>query len=345
MYMERFTRLQTFFLAVITVLALGAVLHFTQQVVLPLVIAVLLTFIFVPLVDRMRRAKIPVAVGIIFVMLILLLVIFSLGGLLSSSIYALAREYPKYQNRFTELYSMLADRFKLDLWLFNDLSWLRTLGSYVVSLSGKLVSVITYTLLVLLFLLFLLMEQRHLPRKMIRALRRGLTARIARVMEHIAEQISRYLLIKFFISLATGIIVWFVYSLIGLDFAFIWGLMAFLFNFIPNIGSTVVWAASSIFAVIQFYPSWHFPVLVSASMLVIQVTIGNVIEPKLTGESLNLSPVIVLFSLLMWGWVWGIAGMFIAVPLTVIIKIICENIPELRGVSIFMGTAPPKKKK
>ncbi|MEM5948417.1 AI-2E family transporter [Spirochaetia bacterium 38H-sp] len=343
--MERFTRLQTVLLSIMTLLALGAVLHFTQQVVLPLVIAILLTFIFVPFVDRMRRARIPVAIGIIVVMFILLMVIMVLAGLLSSSVYALAKEYPRYQTRFTELYSLLKERFKLDLWLFNDLSWLRTLGSYVVSLSGKLVSVITYTLLVVLFLLFLLMEQRHLPRKMIRALRRGMTARIARVMEHIAEQISRYLLIKFFISLTTGLVVWFVYSLIGLDFAFIWGLMAFLFNFIPNIGSTVVWAASSVFAVIQFYPSWHLPIAVSASMLVIQITIGNVIEPKLTGESLNLSPVIVLFSLLMWGWIWGIAGMFIAVPLTVIIKIICENIPALKAVSIFMGTAPPRPKR
>ncbi|AEJ61077.1 protein of unknown function UPF0118 [Spirochaeta thermophila DSM 6578] len=337
--MERLVRLQVIFLALLSLVAIGGVLHITQQVVLPLVIAALLSFILAPLVVRMHRARIPYFLGITVVMLLLVLIIAGLGTLLSSSLYSLIREYPRYQTRFIGLYNTLVDRFHLREWLFNDLSWVRTIGSYLVGLSGRLVELVSYTVLVLLFLLFLLLEWRHLPRKMLRALRRGLTARIARILEHISEQISRYLAVKFLISLATGLLVWAAYSLIGLDFAFIWGLLAFLFNFIPNIGSAVVWGLSSLFAVIQFYPDWQHPLLVSGSMILIQMVMGNLLEPKLAGEQLNLSPVVVLFSLLFWGWLWGVAGMFIAVPLTVIVKIVCENIPQLKAVSILMGTA------
>ncbi len=343
--MDKSARLQTICLILITLVAVGGVLHFTQQVVLPFVIASLLSFILGPLVIRMHRARFPYLMGIGAAMLLLILIMVALGILLSSSFYSLIKEYPRYQERFIKLYETLTERFQLKQWLFNDFSWMRTIGSHLVNLSGRLVEFVLYAGLVLLFLFFLLLEWQNFPRKMIRALHRSLTARIARIIEHISTEVSRYLAVKFLISLGTGLLVWVVYTLIGLDFPFIWGLLAFLFNFIPNIGSAVVWLFSSIFAVIQFYPDWNNPLLISVSMIAIQVLMGNLLEPKLTGEQLNLSPVVVVFSLLFWGWLWGIAGMFIAVPLTVIVKIICENIPQLRAVSILMGTAPKRRKK
>jgi predicted PurR-regulated permease PerM len=108
---------------------------------------------------------------------------------------------------------------------------------------------------------------------------------------------------------------------------------------------------TGVFAIIQFYPSWTTPVAAILIMVVVQQIMGNLIEPGLLGDLLNLSPVVIIFSLLIWGWLWGIVGMFLAVPITVALKIVCENIPALNSIAILMGTgqvkhAPgsPKKK-
>ena len=131
-------------------------------------------------------------------------------------------------------------------------------------------------------------------------------------------------------------LVWTAFSLIGVDFAFIWAVLSFLFNFIPSIGSIVVGVTSSVFALVQFYPDCEPHSRGGISMLTIQLVLGNVIDPKLQGDSLKISPVVILFSLLFWGWLWGIVGLFLAVPLTVALKIVFENIPG-RVCGVLMG--------
>jgi predicted PurR-regulated permease PerM len=121
--------------------------------------------------------------------------------------------------------------------------------------------------------------------------------------------------------------------------------LTFLFNFIPSIGSIVITAVSAAFAVVQFLPQWNLIIATFLSMAVTQIVIGNVVDPQLLGERLNLSPVVILLSLLVWGWIWGVIGMFLAVPITAAIKITLENVPGVRAIGILMGTGNYRRRK
>jgi predicted PurR-regulated permease PerM len=159
------------------------------------------------------------------------------------------------------------------------------------------------------------------------------------MLKNINSQIQRYLIAKGLISLATGLLFYIVLQAFNVEFALIWSLSAFLLNFIPNIGSVIATILPLPIVYIQF---GHFSTVfwVALFLVVIQVIIGNFIDPRIVGKSLHLSPLVVLFSLMFWGWLWGFIGMFLAVPIAVIIKIIFENSRSLKFLSILMDYSP-----
>ena len=159
------------------------------------------------------------------------------------------------------------------------------------------------------------------------------------------RQMSKYLLIKVVISVATGILFYFASVLTGLDFALVWGVLAAILNFIPTIGSIVSTAGTIIMAIIQFSPDWGYVIYVSLLMVSIEMVLGNIIDPRLQGVQLNISPFVILISLAIWGYIWGIAGMFLSVPLTSIIQIISANIPSLKPVAIMLSEGRDYRKR
>ncbi|MFZ0390139.1 MAG: AI-2E family transporter, partial [Calditrichia bacterium] len=161
--------------------------------------------------------------------------------------------------------------------------------------------------------------------------------RIAAVLKNINRQIQKYLITKTLISLTTGILFGVALTLFDVEFALIWGLLAFLLNFIPNIGSIIATVLPLSIAFIQDTNFGHL-FWIALVLIGIQIVVGNLLDPRIVGRSLNLSPLVVLFSLMFWGWIWGIVGMFLAVPISVIIKIIFENIESLRFISVLMST-------
>ena len=156
--------------------------------------------------------------------------------------------------------------------------------------------------------------------------------------DDIMLQVTRYLTAKFLISLATGVVVAVGLWLAGLEFAIVCGILQFVMNFIPNLGSIAVGLATSLFALLQFWPEPGPVILVVAIMLGANMIIGNLLDPQIIGDNLGLSSLVVLVSLVIWGWLWGFAGMILAVPMTVIIKIICQNFSFLEPISIVLGS-------
>ncbi len=160
--------------------------------------------------------------------------------------------------------------------------------------------------------------------------------KIIKVIENIDSQVQKYLAIKTGIGLVTGILVTVVLMLFEVDFAILFGFLAFLLNYIPNIGSIIATAFPVIIACFQFETLWPaFWILVI--LIIIQQIMGSFIEPRLMGEGLDLSPLLVLFFLFFWGWLWGIPGMILAVPIAAVIKIICSNIDGLQFVAELMS--------
>jgi predicted PurR-regulated permease PerM len=165
----------------------------------------------------------------------------------------------------------------------------------------------------------------------------GRSDRLNRMGHDIMNQVTRYLTAKFFISLANGIAVAIPLHFIGVEFAVIWGLVQFVLNFIPTLGSITAGVTVSVFALIQFWPE-PLPVILTILTMLGANMITTVVDPKIIGDNVGLSPVVILISLSAWGFIWGFAGMILAVPMMVTVKIICENFPILEPISILMGS-------
>ena len=190
----------------------------------------------------------------------------------------------------------------------------------------------------MVFLFFILLGKPYFKYKIRKSFSKGDAEQLSRITNSITGQIRRYLSFQFLISFATGLCVWFSLLLIGVDFPVTWGALAFFLNFIPTIGSIVSSIPPIILAIVQFQPELLPAAITAISVISIQLIIGNGIAPKVLGDQLNLSPVVVLLSLLFWGWLWGIAGALMSVPIAATIKIVCENIPTLHPIAVMMGS-------
>jgi predicted PurR-regulated permease PerM len=148
--------------------------------------------------------------------------------------------------------------------------------------------------------------------------------KLQKTFKDITEQVQKYIVTKFFISLSMGILVGIILRLFNIEFFIIWATFAMLLNFIPNVGSVFAVIMPVLMALVQ-YESFGYAAIVALVLIVMQNIVGNIIEPKIFGDRLGLNPLIILLSLLIWGYVWGVVGMFLAVPLTAILKIILSN--------------------
>ena len=330
--------MQTIFIGILTVLAVGAVLHLLKNVFIPLVIAALLSLMLSPLVNRMQRFKIPRIIGVILVMAALIVLLYVVGRLFYSSLRTFTQVYGAYQFRFVSILEQLWLRWNIPDEYFPQLGWTRGLIDRLVAITGTFVSFGSYLGLVLLFLIFMLAENALSWRKFRRAFPRKVSIQVGRAVADVTQQVARYLTVKTMISVVTGFLVWLTLSLIGQDLAPLWGLLAFLLNYIPNLGSFFIMAATMTLGLIQFYPEWNRVAAVWITMPVIQIIMGNILDPQLQGDQLDLSPLVILISLVVWGWIWGVTGMFLAVPLTVGLKIVLAHIHGLKPVAVMMGS-------
>ncbi|TFG65231.1 MAG: AI-2E family transporter [Spirochaetales bacterium] len=342
-------RVTAIFLGIITVIGLGVILKLGQAVFLPLLVAFLLSFIFNPVIQLFTRIKIPRIISIILVILMFFGLFFLIGLFLFNSAQSFVDEYPKYLNILRDIISDFTNRYLAQYNLGDNplegINWSGALKSVVLTGSSAFLGFVGIFFIIILILVFLFLETPVFSKKLSRAFPAHISKRIRIMLEHITRQISRYLGTKFLISFLTGGFTWLSLTIIGVDFPVMWGALAFFLNFIPNLGSITVVVVVVVQAAVQFYPALGRTIATAASMLTIQLVLGSLLDPKLQGERLNLSPVVILISLFFWGWLWGIAGAIVSVPIAALIKIICENIPYLKPVSVIMGAGVRKRRK
>jgi len=341
-----FARINLFLLGFIALCLAVAALKLTASVVLPFMIAVLLTFVLEPVVIVLEQIKIPRAIGSVIVVLVIGIGVYVVGVILFSSARTILTLYPKYEERFTSLYIMVAKAFSLpynehislmqNLW--GQLGIRERIQAIALATSESFLGFLTDTVMVILFVVFLLLEIGHFRKRIELAFIGIMSTRIQKIVADVVKQVARYLSTKFFISLATGVLVGLLLTWIGVDFPIVWGVISFILNFIPNIGSIVAGVGVTIFALVQFWPE-PVPIIgAAATMIGVNMILGNIVEPRVQGQNLGLSPFVIIVSLSAWGWLWGFSGLVLAVPMTVIVKIVCENIPGLESVSIMMGS-------
>lgn len=338
-----------FYLVLFFAVVLGGFLFKTMSAVLiPVVLSFMLSFVFLPIIKKLNvKTGIPWVISSLIIVILFFVVLLGLTSILVSSLTGIISEYPKYENRFMSIYQLIAQNLDIEIdsskSLFQNLWASLKVREYTqklaVSLSSGVISFTKTLFLIALMTAFILLEMRLTKRKMHYAFKNN-RAKITRISNQIINQTMRYISIKFFISLATGVLCGIASLVIGLDFPIVWGFLAFIMNFIPIFGSIISVGLTTIFSLIQFYPSWGKTLFVFLFMTSVNMVLGNILEPRIEGKNLGISPVIILISLSIWGYIWGFTGMLLAVPLIVIIKIICENIDYLKGLAILIGNDP-----
>ena len=333
-------------LLVLTVIVLAAVLKVTGTFLVPVTIAMFVSLVFEPLIVTLNtKFKIPWIAGIFIVLTLVIVSVWIIASLLLSSIRTIIDLYPRYEERFTVIYKTIAGLFALpynaestlfqNLW--GQLSIRQTLRNFAFSLSNSLIVFFKDLLLVLLFAVFFLLDLRYLRQKLDFAFGDGSKGKAAIIITDIIQQVTRYMSVKFFISLLTGVLIFLGTFAVGMGFPILWGFLAFILNFIPNFGSILSGVLTSVFALVQFWPKPAPVVFVAVLMCAVNFILGNIIEPRVQGRHLGLSPFIIIVSLSFWGWLWGFTGLILAVPMMVILKIICENVSILHPAAVLMG--------
>ena len=332
-------------LAAIAAVVLFAALKALGSVLKPLAFAWVLMLILAPVVRlATQRLRIPQTLAILLAMALTLLVFFEAGTFLNSLVTSFVPKYPEYLDKLQALLRHFYERLNPHaVAMLKEFDWQSRLSKSVLSLSGLLISASSTTVVVLIITSFMLIEQRDFSLKITEAF--DSPERVAGVLGTISSQVSRYLGLQLVISAATGLCVWLALLAIGIDFAATWGVLAFVLNFIPTIGSILASIPPLLIALVQYAPESYWPFFAALlAILAIQTIIGNVISPRLMGNRLNISPVAILVSLLFWNWLWGVPGALLATPVTAAIKIVCDNIAPLRPIGVLLGSGRPLRK-
>ncbi|MEZ4586346.1 MAG: AI-2E family transporter [Gemmatimonadales bacterium] len=344
---EEQARLISVCLVIIAAVATGAALAYMRPALVPFVLAVFLYYIVSPLADLLElRAHLPRWASTIVTLLVVAGLIFAIGLLATFSMRGLLASADLYRERLTELTQQVVralNAWGIDIGQPVLLEWVRALptGRMLQTSAGRAFGLLTNGFLILIFVIFLLLGRR---REMIKSA----------VFREIDSKIRRFLGLKFVISAVTGILVGLILSLLGLDLALVFGLLTFFLNFIPSVGSIVAVLLPMPVAIVQY--DTLLPVMgVLVLPGIVQMVIGNGIDPKIMGQGLDLSPVTVLIALVFWGLIWGVAGMLLAAPMTAILRIVLAQFdttwpasellagrfPEAGHTGTWTATPPP----
>ena len=352
---DSYLKANFYLLLFICIIASGVILKLAAKIIVPVMFAILLSLVMLPVLQKLKKSlHIPWIVSAIAILGISLSLIFTIGNMLVSSLSTIVTLYPRYENRLMAIYQIFARAFKLpfnetnslfeNLW--NQLGVRGAVQSALIAITSGTINTGKTLFTIMLLILFLVSEMNSFQDKLSYAFStQKVKGRVSKALNNIIQEVTQFISIKFIISLATGIIIGTGTFLTGLEFPVVWGFLAFILNFIPTFGSIISSLFTIVFSIIQFYPDISSIVIVTLIIAITQFTLGNILEPRITGSNLGLSPFMILVSLSIWGGIWGFSGFLLAVPTTVIVKIICENVSFLHPIAIFLGNVPGETKK
>jgi AI-2 transport protein TqsA len=325
---------------IVAVFLVGVILRLAKPVLFPFFLAIFFYFVLSPVLDFLTRLKVPKQIAVVVILLFTFLIIYLMGILFYSSGETFAAEFPKYGQKLSGMLESLEVSLKLPKAKWEPLAWIENLdvnklGSFFLTSLGTILSFISNLFLILIFLVFMLAGRGKLNLKLKNSLHAHRAGQWTRIIDNIDRQVQGYLALKTLICIVSGILATAILVVFGVKFAVVFGFMTFLLNYIPNIGPLLAKIFPFIFALLQFEKFW--PAFWVLAVLFAVDGVLTVLEPRLMGQRLGLSPLAILFALFFWGWLWGIPGMILAVPIMVILKIVCGNFPSLKFVEAMMS--------
>ena len=324
-------------------IALCLVLHIASNVFIPLVIAWFMLQMLRPVVKIGKTLRLNAWLNVALVFSIL--VCLGLIGVrfIASQVVEFGNVYALYSDKLIDWFINLMQMLSIPPEAVKNFNWMGILRDNARNISSLIIALSSKFVMTFVFLMFMLIEAPYLDEKIEKAFGHN-AKRVKKILFSISEQVSQYLGTLALISLATGVCAWIALTLFGVQLAAGWGVLTFLLNFIPTVGSIIATIPPVIMAIIQFSPGLFKPAMVLFSLAAIQITIGNIITPKVVGDRLGVSPVMILLSLLLWGMIWGIPGTLLSTPIISIIKIVCESIPSLRSIAVLIGSGESVRK-
>jgi AI-2 transport protein TqsA len=303
----------------------------------PFLLAIFIAVLSAPLMHWLTRHRVPDVIAVLLLVVGFLLIGTMLASFVGSTLNAFYKDMPFYEQ-------------KLQTLITTGVTWLRSMGMdvadnvireyvnpgvvmrTVAKVFNGLGGVLTNTFLILFTVVFILLEASGFPNKVKKAF--GEETQAFDHFERFSQSVQQYLMIKTLVSLGTGVAVSLLLVIIGVDYWALWGLVAFLLNYIPNIGSIIAAVPAVLIALIQLGPA--AAALTAAVYVGVNTLFGNVVEPRLMGRSLGLSTLVVFLSLVFWGWILGPVGMLLSIPLTMVVKIALETRPQSRWIATLL---------
>lgn len=349
-YLRQIRNILYFILAV----TLMGICKIASSVSINLIMSMFVFLIMLPVVSALERHKVPGGLATLISALIAVMVVSAAVGFIFYTVNQLINILPGYIVRLNYLDSYLMGIISKvrgvphqdSLIQFLNIDWATSLMPLLRSVSSSAINIIKNSLIILLLAMFLMMERHTLIPKLSSVTQNSENPeKVAIMMDRINRQVSKYLGMKLLLSTITGLLFYATCLAVGLDLAFLWGVLAVILNFIPTFGSIIITLITIFMAVLQFLPNWTPVIIVAAGTIATQMIIGNILDPRLQGNQLNLSPFFILASLSIFGYIWGIIGMFLAVPIMSIMQIIFANMDSTRGIAILVSSGSSLRKR
>ena len=294
-----------------------------RVILVPLLVAVFVAILCAPVMKYLERQRVPTGLAVAIVVILIVGIMVLAGSFVGGSIGAFNERLPFYQERLNERLTDIAALFGQQITVGRLIESVQP-GSamgFAANLLNSLQGLLANFFLIMFTVIFILLESSTLPAKMQLMMRNSRSD--TEYFRKFTESLQRYLGIKTLTSLSTGLAVGILTGIFGLDFPVLWGLLAFLLNYVPSIGSLIAAIPAVFIALIQL--SLLQALMIGLGYFVINIAIGGVIEPRVMGRGLGLSTLIVFLSLVFWGWIFGPVGMILSVPLTMTAKIALES--------------------
>jgi AI-2 transport protein TqsA len=334
--------LKTFYYGIAAFLGIGYLLVIGKPILIPLLFAVLIWIIIKGIREKLDAItflrKLPRSIKNTVISLLLLSVFGLLIQLININIQSISNSYSLYQKNFLHIIERINKQFNIDLYTLTQ-NKIQTIdfSNYFSSLFTSITDIVGNTLIIFFYLLFLLLEEINFANKTsILFPEKEQFNRVNILLHQIEDTITSYIGLKTLVSLVTSICSFICLKWIGVDAAVFWSVLIFILNFIPTIGSLIATFFPALFCLLQFGDFYNASIvlLVVGS---IQVIVGNVVEPRVMGNSLNISSLVAFISLSIWGAIWGITGMLLSIPITVIGIIIFAQFPKTKWIAILLS--------
>lgn len=333
-------------LGVILVALIGFAFHYLSPILKPLFIALFVYFLARPAAQFLMRLHFPYWVAHFITILFLLFVFIVMAFTVYHNISQLEKKIPEYKPKMLLLLDRLNEwirpvvdeKFNLKEYatenFFKDID----LEPIIRYMFGTILTFLANLIVVLVYLLFIILEAQKLPIRVEKAFSRKTAELTLEIGHKISQGINNYLLLKTAISLATGITAGVILFSFSLDYWLLWACITFLFNYIPYIGSIGACFFPFLLACLQFVEDPTKIVLIGVLLWLTQLFWGNILDPYLSGKYLNVSPLVLLFVLAYWGWLWGIIGMVLAFPLAAAVRILLSSLDQTRHLAVLISS-------